>query len=355
MKNFHKAQASSLDFLFAIMVFFSVIALYEFGWQSVVSDAASSHEELTLRAYSIADTLFESGGYPEDWTPENVSVIGICSDRNVIDERRLVNLIDLMNSNYSRAKELFGLGAEEIYINITDLDNNTLYFAGRPGSMGQPPANQQTVVQTSSIMAISIIRRENTSFAIYADNSGTMATLLPDNETRLGAMQTAVGVFLLRLRAQDEIGVTNSSACGSVGTAQEFTHDPNEVREAMDLMVPGGMRPLAASVNYTADFINSSANNSHRVLAVITDGEELCAGDTSAAALYALERGVDKVDTIGLDIASNSTAEQQLREMARLGHGKYYSVDTTWELQEALRLSYESTEDKVVVKIAVWR
>ena len=344
-----------LDLLLAMVVFLLVISLYEFTWRSAIITSGPQEEELSLRAYHVANSLFESGGYPDDWTPDTVRVIGICTERNVINRNKLVNLIDLINNNYTKAKELLGLGYEDIYMNVTDPNGNLVYIDGRAGSMGMPPTGAFNAAHTGNVMQISSIMRSNNSVAILFDQSGSMSDMLPEGRTKLAAAKLAFNNFLLSVLPGDEIGITTFRNCGDLYVAQTFTNDMNLVRGAVNAMSASGWTPLADSTEFTANFTNSSAHNENRVMIVFSDGEETCGGDPSAAAAYAIAKGVNKINTIGFVLTPSSQGAQELQAMALIGNGKYYSANNSVELQQALQEAYASSERQVVINIVIWR
>ncbi len=355
MGKLHKAQVNALDLLFAILIFLTIMSLYEFTWNAAVQTASPSEAEFSLRAYHIANTLFESGGYPSSWTPDNVRVIGLCTERNVVDKNKLVNFIDLMNTNYPKAKELLGLGASDIYMNVTDPQNNIIYLDGRAGSMGLPPTGALLAAHTSSVMKISAVMRANNSLAIIFDQSGSMGDMLPEGRTKIDAAKLAFSNFLTKVLLSDEVGVTTFRNCDSRYTAQPFTTDMNAVRSAVNGMSASGTTPIEQATRYTADFINTSAHNTNRVLIVFSDGEETCSGSPTSGAQYAMTRGVNTLNTIGFTLAPNTTGAQQLQQMAVIGHGRYYSANNSAELEQALLLAYQSSEKQVVINIVVWQ
>ena len=357
MKGSHnsKAQVNTIDLVLASVLLIFIIALFEFAWQGAVARAQPSEEELSLRAYHVANTLLESGGYPANWTPSNVEVIGICDERNVINKDKLANLITLLNTDYEKAKRLLGLGSDELYINVTDPYNNIVYVNGIQASAGMPPSSAVAAAHSSSVMQISSLVRSNNSIAIVFDQSGSMSETLPDGQTKIDAAKTAVNNFLLHVIPGDEIAVTTFRNCGNVYTAQGFTTDINLVRWAVYNMSAYGWTPLAGVTAYTGNYTGNYARNRNKMMIVLSDGEETCNGDPAAAATYAMSRGVDVIHTIGFVLEPGSEGERELQEMASIGGGNYYPANNSQELYEAFVAAYESSEKQVVVNIVVWR
>ena len=350
-----KAQINSIDLVLAIILLLFIIALFEFVWRGVIARAQPSEEELSLRAYHVANTLLESGGYPANWTPANVEVVGICDERNVINKDKLANLILLLNTDYEKAKTLLGLGPNELYVNVTDPYNNIVYVNGMQASAGMPPSSAVASAHSSSTIQISSLVRSNNSIAIVFDQSGSMADTLPGGQTKLDAAKTAVNNFLLHIVPGDEVAVTTFRNCWNVYAAQSFTTDINQVRWAIYNMSAYGWTPLAGVTNYTGDYVGNYSHNTNKIMIVLSDGEETCGGNTTAAAVYAMSRGVDVIHTIGFVLEPGSDGERQLQEMASVGGGNYYSANNSQELYEAFVAAYESSEKQVVINIVVWR
>ena len=350
-----KGQVNSLDLIFAIVIFMFVITLFEFNWLGVVSNSQPTEDELSLRTYHTANTLFESGGYPSNWTADTVQVIGICDERNVVNKDKLARLINLINTNYTRAKELLGVGPNELYLNVTDPSNNIVYVDGVQASAGLAPSSALASAHSSSSMQISSLIRSNNSIAIVFDQSGSMDDELPNGQTKIDAAKNATNNFLLHIVPGDEVAVTTFRNCGNSYTAQNFTTDMNRVRWAVLGLSASGYTPIENVTRHTASYISSHANNTNRVMIVLSDGEETCGGSPGAGATYAMSHGVNIIHTIGFVLAPGSAGEQQLKQMAQVGGGRYFSANNSQELSDAFAQAYQSSEKQVVVNIVLWR
>ena len=115
-----KAQISTLDLIFAVSLFVLVVILFEISWDSVLSAInMSGSENYQHAAYRIMDDLLETPGDPRDWNSSNVNMIGIAKSRDVIDGDKFVSFVDIVDDNYTRAKELLGVSSYEFYGNLS--------------------------------------------------------------------------------------------------------------------------------------------------------------------------------------------------------------------------------------------
>ena len=102
---------------------------------------------------------------------------------------------------------------------------------------------------------------------------------------------------------------------------------------AVDSFEAKGETPIAYSLGKAVDDLGPSGK---RVLILISDGEESCAGDPCPAARKLAKAGVDlQFNAIGL--AVNSKARKQLQCIAKAGDGNYYDATDTSDLEDAVR------------------
>jgi Ca-activated chloride channel family protein len=102
--------------------------------------------------------------------------------------------------------------------------------------------------------------------------------------------------------------------------------------QAVDSFTAKGETPIAYSLEKSVGDLGSSGK---RVLILISDGEESCAGDPCPAARRLAKSGVDlQFNAIGL--AVKAKARQQLQCIAKAGDGNYYDADNTSDLEDAV-------------------
>ena len=137
-----KGQIFSTDFILASIVFLFILTM-----TIIYSTDVSNHTYLLekersrqLSSLAVANALLYSGGNPANWETfpdlNNVSGIGIVSNRNEIQEEKLQQLVDLNAGNYSKAKELLGASAYGLRVSVLRLqDKQSLAeFGLEPGS-----------------------------------------------------------------------------------------------------------------------------------------------------------------------------------------------------------------------------
>jgi len=350
-----KAQVNAIDLVLAISIFMLIMGLFEVTWQGSVSRAAPTEDELSLRSYHVANTLLESGGYPEDWNSSDVQVLGLCDERNVINKNKLAKLLVMLGSDYSRAKGLLGVGANDIYINVTDLSGDIIYVNGVRASAGIVPTSAQVSMHSASIALISSLTHTNNSIAVLFDQSGSMADSLPDSQSKIDAAKSATNDFTLYLVRGDEMALTSFTSCSDAYTAANFTTDMNDMRFAISGMTTHTWSPLALAINHTGEYMNQSAGNANWIMIVLADGNDTCGGNVTEAALHAEDKDVDIIHAIGIDVPAGSQAEAELMDIARAGGGNYYRANDSDSIYESLIRAYESGEKEVVVNIVIWR
>ena len=101
----------------------------------------------------------------------------------------------------------------------------------------------------------------------------------------------------------------------------------------MDSFQAVGETPIAYSLGKAVGDLGDSGR---RVLVLISDGEESCAGDPCPVARKLADKGVDlQFNAVGLDVGGK--ARKQLKCIAEAGNGSYYDADESDDLSEALR------------------
>ncbi len=136
-----KGYMGTLDLIVAMIVFLAII--YMIIWvgdetqRTVVSfENSQAYKD---KAISIADVLLKTRGSPGNWehisnaTNWNVTSIGIASEPNVLDEKKLDMLKAFDGSSYANTTRLLGLTSENYHIELLNIRNHTVYSVGRPG------------------------------------------------------------------------------------------------------------------------------------------------------------------------------------------------------------------------------
>ncbi len=134
-----KGQMSSVDFLFASIIFVFILAFFTGFWYVTTGDLDNTIKRNRLEATAVvaSDLLIKSPGVPSNWTenPSTILAIGLVSQHNVFDKIKLENFTSL---DYNSSSELLGLSQSQgFYFYIEDLDGNRKYQTGNSSANGQ--------------------------------------------------------------------------------------------------------------------------------------------------------------------------------------------------------------------------
>jgi hypothetical protein len=149
-----KGQVSGLDLtLGMVLVLFIMLSAYDV-WGSTVSkmDAFQSHKALDDRLRDVSQLLVRTSGDPANWSStrevdgSRVKSIGFAMSDNVLDYRRIEKAQAM---DYDDLKEIMGLGKEELYVTVTELesgDKNVYYRIGRAPQWTRASANRYALL-----------------------------------------------------------------------------------------------------------------------------------------------------------------------------------------------------------------
>jgi len=169
----HKAQISGLDLILALMLFFLVMVLFAILWDLVHYNIRTT-ADADIIAIQVANKLLNSPGYPYDWNATNVQLIGLSSERGVMDQAKFENFLELLELDYEKVRELLGLGPYQIYINMTYIDGSPVIIDGKPAEGGIPPENATAVSSIRRMAIYGEVVVHNNSVTFVFDSSGSM-------------------------------------------------------------------------------------------------------------------------------------------------------------------------------------
>jgi Ca-activated chloride channel family protein len=181
---------------------------------------------------------------------------------------------------------------------------------------------------------------------LLLDVSGSMNERISSGGTKFAAAKRALKQVAGALPAGTQVGLrvygseiseskdTNPKACRDTELVMPIGPlDRSKMYKAVDSFDAVGETPIAYSLGKAVDDLGDKGR---RVLVLISDGEESCAGDPCPAARKLADNGVDlQFNAIGLDVGSK--ARKQLKCIAQAGDGSYYDADEADDLSEALR------------------
>jgi hypothetical protein len=168
-----KAQVSGLDLILAIILFSMVLILFYVLW-NVTQYNVKTSADADIIAIQVANRLLDSPGYPSNWNATNVQLIGLSSERGVMDQSKFEDLLQLMSLNYDEVRQLLGLGPYQIYITMTYPDGSPVLINGQPAKGGVPPTNATTVSSITRTALYGEIVVYNNSITFLQDSSGSM-------------------------------------------------------------------------------------------------------------------------------------------------------------------------------------
>ena len=187
---------------------------------------------------------------------------------------------------------------------------------------------------------------EATKVLFLLDVSGSMNERIASGGTKFAAAQRALKKVATAVPAGTQVGLRvygseiaepqekNPKAC--TDTKLVLPIGPLNRRtlfRAVDSYTAKGETPIAYSLEKAVGDLGPSGK---RVLILISDGEESCAGDPCPVARKLAKAGVDlQFNAIGL--AVKSKARQQLQCIAKAGDGNYYDATDTSDLEDAVR------------------
>lgn len=181
---------------------------------------------------------------------------------------------------------------------------------------------------------------------LLLDVSGSMNEQISSGGTKFAAAQRALKQVADALPAGTQVGLRvygseiaepreqNPKACTDTELVLPVSPlDRDRMYRAVDSFTAVGETPIAYSLEKSVADLGESGR---RVLVLISDGEESCAGDPCPTARKLARSGVDlQFNAVGLDVGAK--ARQQLECIAEAGEGSYYDADKADDLSEAVR------------------
>src|SRR5918997_4480481 len=187
---------------------------------------------------------------------------------------------------------------------------------------------------------------DTTEVLFLLDVSGSMNERISSGGTKFAAAQRALKRVADAVPAGTQVGLRvygsriaepkeqNPKACTDTELVLPIGPlNRGKLFRAVDSFTAKGETPIAYSLEKSVGDLGSSGK---RVLILISDGEETCAGDPCPVARRLAKAGVDlQFNAIGL--AVKSKARKQLQCIAKAGDGNYYDANNTSDLEDAVR------------------
>ena len=203
-----------------------------------------------------------------------------------------------------------------------------------------------TVVATGLSAPLTARAEDPAKVLLLLDVSGSMNEKISSGGTKFAAAKRALKQVADALPAGTDVGLRvygseiaepkaeNPKACQDTKLVMPIGPlDRTKMYKAVDSFQAVGETPIAYSLGKAVDDLGDSGR---RVLVLISDGEESCAGDPCPVARKLADKGVDlQFNAVGLDVGGK--ARKQLKCIAEAGNGSYYDADESDDLSEALR------------------
>jgi Ca-activated chloride channel homolog len=119
-------------------------------------------------------------------------------------------------------------------------------------------------------------------------------------------------------------------------------HNRGSIIQSIRQIEPYGMTPIMFALREAAEEDFRGIQGPKTVI-LITDGADTCGGDPCAYLQALRMRGISmKVDVVGVDLAREKAAIEQLKCIAAVSRGKYYGANTSTELIEGIGKSVDT-------------
>ncbi|GAB3296048.1 VWA domain-containing protein [Epidermidibacterium keratini] len=179
---------------------------------------------------------------------------------------------------------------------------------------------------------------------LVMDASGSMAGAADDGTPKIDAAKSALNAVVDEIPDNVEVGFRVFGAAADPGTPEACTDSQltaplaagnrDALKGAISSYTPKGETPISYALEQAAADLGSDGPRS---IILVSDGVATCAPDPCEVASQITASGIDvRLDVIGLGVAADQTAQQQLQCVASAGGGQYYDATTQEELGASL-------------------
>ncbi len=118
-----KAQVFSLDVVISLIIFMFLVTICFYLWNRTYDKSSYFSEQNLMkeRLFQITDLMIRTPGYPENWTEENVRIIGLSSKDHIL---QLSKLNQLLSMNITQIKDKLRIRDYNLLLNITTTNNS---------------------------------------------------------------------------------------------------------------------------------------------------------------------------------------------------------------------------------------
>ncbi len=135
-----RGQAWSLDFVTSVTIFFMILLVLFFVWEytSYQHTEQMMFNDMEERALGTVDTIIRVQGYPPQWSPSNVEILGLAMEENVLNQTKLIHFVGM---DYQEAKRLLGIPGYHFYFRVGHLNGTLAELEGVPLETGLDPTS----------------------------------------------------------------------------------------------------------------------------------------------------------------------------------------------------------------------
>ncbi len=206
--------------------------------------------------------------------------------------------------------------------------------------------------------------KNKNNLALIIDSSGSMVSKI-NGKTKLNIAKEAISSLIDNLNKNLNFSTIvyghkggntkekKPESCKGIDVLSDFNSPLNkeDLKAKINNLKPTGWTPIADSLTKTSNlFKTKTSENDNNIIILISDGEETCDGSPIQIAKKLAES--DKkitIHVVGFDVMDK--AEEQLKNIADKGNGKYFSAKNSTELKNALK---ELTKISCATKEDAW-
>jgi hypothetical protein len=135
-----RGQVFSGELVLALLVFFTALSIVLLAWNNIQRDFFSRENARFMEesAVNAAELLLRTSGSPDNWSLNDVRLVGLANESRILSKRKVLDFLELMDAenstvcsdgaNYECNRHLIGLGAYDFSINFTDVQGNALFI-----------------------------------------------------------------------------------------------------------------------------------------------------------------------------------------------------------------------------------
>lgn len=213
---------------------------------------------------------------------------------------------------------------------------------------------------------LEIAKKEVTNLVILMDASGSMKASIAGG-IRMDLAKEAIEDFTngvgedvnVSLLAYGHKGTGDDSdkelSCSSIDAVYPLqAYSQKEFQQALNSFQASGWTPLASAIEKANELLAPYGKDGYRnIVYIVSDGIETCDGDPIQAAKKLNESKIEaKINIIGFDV--DDEGQNQLKQVAEAGGGKYVTVKDPAEFETVLRKKWQPSLMQIMSQQGVY-